>query len=110
MLIATRILRLLGPVSTEDVAVRLYQPELEDGGWICRYAIGWPDGTHHGFAGGVDAVQALNLALQRVGFALHRSPHHAEGRLVWEKPGDGYGFPVPPSARDLLVGADRVFE
>nr|WP_165937805.1 hypothetical protein [Methylobacterium segetis] len=43
MPIATRTLRLLGPGSTENVTVRLYRPEVEDGGWICRYAIGWPD-------------------------------------------------------------------
>jgi hypothetical protein len=29
--------------------------------------------------------------------------------LVWEAPGQGYGFPVPNNIRDLLVGEDKKF-
>lgn len=29
---------------------------------------------------------------------------------MWEKPGDGYGFPIPKNGRDLLIGADKIFE
>jgi hypothetical protein len=58
---------------------------------------------------GVDAFQALHLTLERIGLDLYTSPYHAAGELVWEKPGDGYGFPVPPNVRHLLVGADRQF-
>lgn len=58
-------------------------------------------------AGGVDAVQALELALKIIGAQLYASDHHASGRLMWEAPGKGYGFPVPTSMRDLLIGDDK---
>ena len=59
--------------------------------------------------GGVDSVQALDLALRAVGAQLYASDHHASGNLVWEEPGKGYGFPVTNNIRDLLVGDDKRF-
>jgi hypothetical protein len=31
------------------------------------------------------------------------------GNLFWDKPGNGYGFPVVSSLRDLLVGEDAIY-
>ena len=57
---------------------------------------------------GVDGVQALRLTLEMIGAELYSSPYHATGQLYFEKPGDGYGFPVPSNLRDLLIGQDRL--
>jgi len=58
-------------------------------------------------AGGIDSVQALELALRMIGAIIYASDHHASGNLMWEAPGQGYGFPVPNNIRDLLVGEDK---
>ncbi len=75
--------------------------------WSCRYEIDWPKKRKSMAIFGVDAVQVLNLALQTVGCELYASRYHADGTLVWTKPGDGYGYPVASGLRDQLVGADR---
>ena len=54
-------------------------------------------------------MQALLLALQMIGAELYSSKHHDAGELVWEGEGGGYGFPVPRTISDLLVGDDAVF-
>ena len=38
--------------------------------------------------------------------AASASSYHDSGKLFVEKPGDGYGFPVAPTLRDLLQGDD----
>jgi hypothetical protein len=58
-------------------------------------------------AGGVDAVQALDLAMRMIGAQIYASDHHASGKLMWLEPGKGYGFPVTKGIRDLLTGDDR---
>ena len=89
------------------VLVRLHSPLDHGVDWSCTYEIGWPE-KHRSIAiHGIDAVQALTLALQMVGSELYMSRYHAEGTLVWNKPGDGYGFPVSPHFRDRLIGSDR---
>lgn len=110
MIIATRTLTLRAPDGTQDVPVHLHAPELDDGAWICRYEIGWPEGPRTSFAGGLDAIQAMHLALQKIGLDLHMSSHHASNLLAWGEAGEGYGFPVPRNARDLLVGLDKTFD
>ena len=56
--------------------------------------------------GGVDSAQALVLALQMIGAEIYSSDYHKSGNLFWERHGDGYGFPVVPTLRDLLRGSD----
>ncbi|MBN4092772.1 MULTISPECIES: hypothetical protein [Methylobacterium] len=48
--------------------------------------------------------------MQKIGLDLYVSAANKAGVLIWEKPGDGYGFPIPKNGRDLLVGADTTFE
>ena len=79
----------------------------EDHAWECRYALHWPGDTREGAAYGIDAVQALTLALNIVAAHLYTSDFHKERRLFWESLGDGYGFPLPANIRDLGEGADR---
>ncbi len=49
------------------------------------------------------------LALQKIGATLYASEYHKAGLLMWEKPGNGYGFPLPQNARDWLEGDDARF-
>ena len=106
--IANRTLKLDTQSGTVDVPVRLFSPEKTEGAWRCRFEIEWPDGRDVRAASGRDAVQALVAALQMIGVSLYTSEAHAEGLLWFEEPGDGYGFPIVPSMRDMLVGHDAL--
>jgi hypothetical protein len=111
MLIAERLLEYAAPHGAiVEVPVRLYAPEGSEKHWRCRFAIGWPDSAEKGAGYGVDQMQAIILTLQMIGARLYFSDYHRSGRLYFEKPGTGYGFPVPRNARDMLVGDDRRFE
>ncbi|MFD2181405.1 DUF6968 family protein [Rhodoplanes azumiensis] len=94
---------------TVRMQIRIHAPATIDGHWVCVYEIDWPDGTRRMEAAGVDSMQALVVALQMIGAELYTSSYHAEGRLVFDAPGSGYGFPVVPSLRPLLVGDDARF-
>ncbi|MGN6571461.1 MAG: DUF6968 family protein [Pseudolabrys sp.] len=109
MLIATRIFKLRRPNGDADIAVRIYAP-VEDGrSWFCRYEVDWPGENHKMKMGGADSVQALVAALYAIGAEIYSSSYHKEGRLYLDKPGDGYGFPVVPTLRDLLQGDDAKY-
>ncbi|KRA55981.1 DUF6968 family protein [Devosia sp. Root635] len=109
-MIASRVLQIVndsGP--STPLEVRIYQPVVEDRSWACHYDIDWPNGPRKSAAHGVDSVQAINLAMTKIGAELYASDYHARGQLVFEKPGNGYGFPVPRPMRDALVGDDAKF-
>jgi hypothetical protein len=108
MIIATRVLRLRPPAETK-IPIRIFAPEPQAVDWSCRCEVDWPDGTQTMAAAGIDAVQALHVALQLIGTQIYTSDHHASGKLMWLEPGKGYGFPVANNLRDLLVGDDKRF-
>lgn len=109
MIIATRVLTLQNAERSIEIPIKIFAPEPEKVDWSCRFQIGWPDGTLERAAVGVDAIQALLLALQMIGAQIYASDHHAAGKLSWLAPGQGYGFPVSAGIRDLLVGSDAKF-
>ncbi|SFT08516.1 hypothetical protein SAMN04487845_11562 [Methylobacterium sp. yr668] len=78
-------------------------------GSVATRSVG-PSSRETSFGAGADALQALHLAMQKIGLDLYVSAANKAGVLIWEKPGDGYGFPIPKNGRDLLVGADTTFE
>lgn len=55
------------------------------------------------------APQAPDLfsAFRYVAIRLYASPYHKAGTLVFDAPGDGYGFPLPFDGRDLAIGLDK---
>lgn len=110
MIVAERSLRYRTATVDQEVSVRIFAPENQAGGWICRYEIDWPVEPRSSFGAGLDAVQALHLTLQKIGLDLYTSAYHASGGLFWGETGAGYGFPVPKHGRDLLVGDDLTFE
>jgi len=97
------------PTGDIEIPIRIHAPQPATGDWSCRFEVGWPDGGLTMDAGGIDAVQALDLALRMIGAQIYASDHHASGKLVWLEPGKGYGFPVTSNLRDLLVGDDKRF-
>ncbi len=109
MIIATRHFVLRDERRRVDISVQIHTPEKAKVDWICRFAIGWPEGKVERWGSGVDAVQALLHALQMIGAEVYASSHHQSGRLEWLESGRGYGFPVPDNIRDLLVGDDKKF-
>jgi hypothetical protein len=104
MIIASRILKLKGVEA--EIPIRVFAPERSEVDWICRFEIEWPETTLARFAAGVDAVQALLLALQMIGSQIYASNYHTSGQLMWLEPNQGYGFPVPNTLRDMLIGDD----
>ena len=107
MHIAIRTLK-IRRTSVPDVAVaiRVFAPRPVGRGWSCGYEIDWPSSTRKRDVSGFDSMQALVLALQAIGTELYMSEHHQAGELLWEQQGRGYGFPVPDTIRDLLIGDD----
>ena len=110
MLVGTRVLQLTTDTGVVEVSVRIFQPVEDGSAWGCRYEIAWPGGARQSAAWGADALQALHLAMQKIASELYASDHHRDGRLTWPGQGAGYGFPMPKSGRDLLVGYDKEFE
>lgn len=110
MFIAERILTADLPDGAKQVHIGIYAPRIADGMNICEYVIGWPEGNRRSFGAGVDLVQALHSALLKIGLEIYASAYHKSGILSWEKPGQGYGFPIPKNGRYLLVGEDKIFD
>jgi hypothetical protein len=106
MIVASRVLKLRDANGEREIGVRICRPEQDDGAWLCRYEIDWPDGTKGMSVGGFDAMQSLVGALQIVGAEIYASDYHKSGNLYWDAPGNGYGFPVVGGVRDLLQGDD----
>jgi hypothetical protein len=42
-----------------------------------------------------------------VGIDLYSSDPHKQGRLKWDEPHGGYGFPLNSGLRDLYEGRDK---
>lgn len=106
MKILERILHYSAAQRNIEITISIDLPVQGDRDWSCLYRIAWPDGTYMGSGYGLDATQALLLALQAIGTDIYTSDYHRSGRLRWLDSGDGYGFPVPNTISHLLVGSD----
>jgi hypothetical protein len=109
MKIAERELSVTISGTRHAVMVCVFAPVPSQSDFACTYEINWPDGVEHRESHGIDSMQALQLTLQQIGVSLYSSDYHERRQLVWEQPGQGYGFPLPSNARDLLVGQDARF-
>lgn len=108
MLAMIRTLRLTDEPAA-SIPVHVFMPVQDNLDWSCAFSIEWPDRTSERKIFGIDAIQSLELALRMIGTELYASGYHRAGRLMWLKPGAGYGFPVPNTIRDTLIGEDRDF-
>lgn len=110
MIVANRTLMLKDGERTIPIAITIFAPEKTAAGdWGCRYLIDWPERPSDKTIFGFDSIQALHGALQIVGAEIYSSDYHEAGNLFWEAPGKGYGFPVAPTLRDLLIGDDAKY-
>lgn len=110
MIIASRILHLIDGASKTRIEIRLFAPAERDSAWWCAYEIDWPKATWKSAAGGIDSLQAIQMALQKIGAEIYTSESHRSGKLVWDRAGNGYGFPVPQNIRHMLVGDDAFYD
>lgn len=108
MTLITRILTATTPHGNVAVPIHIQAPTEGDRCWECSYSISWPEGQRMGIVRGYDSVQAIYLTLQRIAVEIYGSRYHASGALRWDKPGDGYGFPMPKHGYEDLVGEDRI--
>jgi uncharacterized protein DUF6968 len=106
MIVATRTIFIQVDGRKQPVVIDIYPPEQGDRSWNCSYRIDWPEKPRIAMAHGQDGVQALLIAMQKIGIELYSSSYHLAGNLMLERPGSGYGFPVPRTMRDMLVGDD----
>ena len=110
MVIASRTLTLRNEKSAIEIPIRVFAPECEKPGvWKCQYDVGWPEGIHSSAGHGVDSIQAIVITMGMIGAEIYSSNYHKSGNLFWDVPGNGYGFPVAPSIRDLLQGDDAKY-
>jgi hypothetical protein len=109
MIIATRTLKLNLSNGVANVPINIFLPVQEDGHAMCHYEINWPDKPWKSAAGGLDTIQALLCAMEKIGIELYASAAHKAGLLNWSSDWKGFGFPVPYNAKDMLVGDDAKF-
>ncbi len=83
-----------------DVRVELDAPVPDGADWRCAFRIQGPLGTSSARAMGVDAFQALQLALVRLAMDLRMGPEFAAGPLRWLDL-DEPGFALPPGYPEL---------
>ncbi len=107
VIVASRTLTMLVDGSEVEVPVTIYAPTDKMDHWRCEFEIGWPDKTKVGRGYGLDAVQALLIALQTIGIQLYTSAAHKQGKLKLDEPHGGYGFPPNAAMRELYEGLDR---
>lgn len=99
--IASRTLRLGTQVDGVTVSIGAPKPYADGKDFYCPFRIEGLGDDRVKYAGGVDAVQALQLAMQRIGIELYASPHASA--LRWIDPdGPDLGFPVPENLRDMI--------
>lgn len=88
------------------VRLQIWAPRPDEKDWRCDYSIEGPEGVKPGYGMGVDAVQALYLALQDAHVALLMSAHGRSGRLTWLEQTDlALPLPIYLSADDVRSSA-----
>ena len=104
--IAQRVLTIEESGARIDVPVTIFKPSAADKDWRCAYEIGWPAGARRREIFGIDAVQAILLAMQAIGAELYAAAS-AQVDLQWLEPEEGFGFPVAEPFRERAKGEDR---
>jgi hypothetical protein len=109
MIIASRILQLTTATGVIPLSINIFLPVQAHGHAMCHYEINWPDTPWKSAAGGLDTIQALHCAMEKIGIELYASAAHKAELLNWSSDWKGFGFPVPYNAKDMLVGDDAKF-
>lgn len=91
----------IGRAGSRTTEVLIYAPVADGADFRCDYEIkedGKDIASFHGM--GVDSMQALISALQRVGAVLTYSDHAVKRDLYWNGQNDHLGLLVPPGCED----------
>ena len=109
-IVASRDLQVAG--SNQRVRISIGKPERfpaesepfpVETDYYCPYQIIGFGKEKIGHAGGIDSIQALMLALERVGIELYTSAEAKSGLLSWDGALHGnFGLPVSASVADLV--------
>lgn len=99
VVIARRDLTLTGKPAV-SIIIGKPEPFPDGNGCYCPYQIVGLGDQQVRYAGGEDTLQALTLALLKIGAVLYTSSEAKAGLLTWNGDRD-LGFPTPNSIRDL---------
>jgi hypothetical protein len=88
-----------------DLRVDIAAPTRQGPDHVCAYRITGPRTNRQSRALGVDGVQAVLLALEKIGAELRASPEFEAGPLRWLDM-DEPGFPLPTSIAHLGWGRE----
>jgi len=61
--------------------IRVFEPQPDQADWRCEYEIAWPAAPRRSYAMGVDAFQALHLALFKIATDVGVSDQFKAGQL-----------------------------
>ena len=106
-MVAQRVLKFDIEGDEVEVPIRIHLPIQKDDHRQCDYEIGWPTAVRRSAARGIDSVQSLLIAMQKIGAEIYTSAAHRSGKLKWERRGGGYGFPLHSGIHDLHEGDDK---
>ncbi len=91
----------IGRAASYTSEVLIYAPVADGADFRCDYEITEDGKVINSFHGmGVDSMQALISALQRVGAVLTYSDHATKRDLYWNDQNDHLGLLLPPSCED----------
>lgn len=101
-IIATREFELAGdPLG--QVLVEILEPHPDGANWRCDFRVtGLDQGAFSFYAMGVDAAQALFLAMQNIASILYTTDEYKAGHLTWLGQGN-LGLPTPESIAHLVL-------
>jgi hypothetical protein len=86
-------------IDGQTAGCRFYQPEPDGQDFRCHYEIDWPEGLYKGRAYGVDAVQALLLAMQKAHTDLLAARENRGRQITWLDR-RSLGMPIPATIAD----------
>jgi hypothetical protein len=107
MIIAQRVLYANINSNKLEIRISIYCPRYDNDQWTCDYEICWPKMIRKSSAFGIDAVQSLILALNKIAVELYTSEFHQNENLIWQEEMNGYGFPLSYNLKDISVGDDK---
>ena len=86
-------------IDGQHAGCRFFKPEADGQDYRCRYEIDWPEGAYKGRAYGVDAVQALLLAMQKAHTDLLAARENKGRQITWLDT-RSLGMPIPKTISD----------
>lgn len=86
-------------IDGQNAGCRFFKPEVDGQDYLCRYEIDWPEGEYKERAYGVDAVQALLLAMQKAHTDLLAARENDARQISWFDM-LGLGMPIPKTISD----------